>query len=81
MEQMTIKRAIAATIMAAALCTLPHQALASNNCGANWFEQAAKQASKYQELFSFNKSQLIGQLIHDGFTQEQDGCGAASIGL
>lgn len=56
MEQMTIKRAIAATIMAAALCTLPHQALASNNCGANWFEQAAKQASKYQELFSFNKS-------------------------
>lgn len=51
MRQMKIYRAIAATIMAAALCTLPHQAFASNGstsrlCGETRYETAYEASKK-----------------------------------
>ena len=44
---------------------------AVNNCGANWYEQAAKKAKSYLELTSFSYTKLIDQLEYDGFTYDQ----------
>ncbi len=43
----------------------------ATNCGANWYEQAAKSASNYLELMPFSRSDLIDQLEYDGYTHDQ----------
>lgn len=44
---------------------------AVENCGADWYEQAAKKAKQYLEIMAFSRSGLIEQLEFDGFTYEQ----------
>ena len=44
---------------------------AVDNCGADWFEQAAKKAKSYLSFTSFSRDGLIEQLEYDGFTHEQ----------
>jgi hypothetical protein len=44
---------------------------AANNCGANWFHQAAKAARAYLQYTSFSKSGLREQLEYEGFTPAQ----------
>lgn len=46
-------------------------AYAADNCGADWYEQAAKKAKQYLEIMAFSRSGLIDQLEFDGFTYEQ----------
>ena len=54
---------------------------AVNNCGADWYEQAAKRATEYIDGSSFSYIGLVNELKHDGFTVEQAEHGAASVGL
>lgn len=54
---------------------------AADNIGANWDDMARMKAEQYQKLFSFSRSQMINQLLYDGFTQEQAECGASHVGL
>ena len=54
---------------------------ASDNCGADWNEQAVESAKAYLNHSAFSYSGLIGQLEYEGFTTEQatygaDNCGA-----
>jgi uncharacterized repeat protein (TIGR02543 family) len=54
---------------------------ATNNCGANWKEQAIRSAKSYIKSNSYSYNGLINQLKHDGFTNEEsiygvDNCGA-----
>ena len=44
---------------------------AADNCGADWFEQAAKKAKSYLSFTSFSRDGLIEQLEYEGFTHEQ----------
>ena len=44
---------------------------AVDNCGADWYEQAAKSAKTYLEVSSFSRASLIEQLEYEGFTHEQ----------
>lgn len=44
---------------------------AVDNCGADWFEQAAKKAKSYLSHSSFSRDGLIEQLEYEGFTHEQ----------
>ncbi len=44
---------------------------AVDNCGADWFEQAAKMAKQYLDYSSFSRQGLIDQLEYEGFTHEQ----------
>ncbi len=53
----------------------------TDNCGADWNEQAAKKAASYMEYSSFSRDGLIEQLLFEGFTQEQAEYGATSVGL
>ena len=41
------------------------------NCGADWYEQAAKSARSYLNVMSFSRSELIDQLEYEGFTYDQ----------
>lgn len=43
----------------------------ADNCGANWYAQAAKKAASYLELTSFSYDGLVEQLEYEGFTHEQ----------
>lgn len=60
--------------------TLNEATYAADNCGANWFEQAAKKAAQYLALTSFSKQSLIAQLEFDKFTHEQAIYGAEANG-
>ena len=51
---------------------------AVDNCGADWYDQAAQKAENYLSLLSLSKSRLISQLEYDGFTPEQAQYGAAA---
>lgn len=51
---------------------------AVDNCGADWFDQAAGCAKDYLEYTSFSRSGLINQLLYEGFTQEQAEYGTAA---
>lgn len=51
--------------------TTEEATFAADNCGADWFEQAAKSAESYLDAFSFSRSELIDQLEYEGFTHEQ----------
>lgn len=44
---------------------------AADNCGADWFEQAAGSAKNYLNFYSFSKEGLIEQLEFEGYTREQ----------
>lgn len=44
---------------------------AVENCGADWYEQAAKCAKSYLDFMSFSRDGLIEQLEYEGFTYEQ----------
>lgn len=52
----------------------------ADNCGADWYEQAAKKAKQYLDYSSFSKSGLISQLEFEGFTHEQAVYGAEQNG-
>ena len=51
-----------------------------SNCGADWYEQAAKSAESYMDLMSFSRDGLIDQLEFEGFTHDQAVYGAQSVG-
>ena len=44
---------------------------AADNCGADWYEQAALCAQSYLDFMSFSRSDLIDQLEFEGFTYDQ----------
>lgn len=46
-------------------------AYAADNCGADWYEQAAWCAKNYLDIMPFSRSGLIEQLEFDGYTYEQ----------
>ena len=43
----------------------------ADNCGADWYHQAAKSAANYLEIMPFSRSGLIDQLEYDGYTYDQ----------
>ena len=54
---------------------------AADNCGADWYEQAAAKAESYLEYSAFSYTGLIEQLEYEGFSTEEatyavDNCGA-----
>lgn len=53
---------------------------AVSNCGADWYEQAAKKAEKYLEYTSFSRSGLIDQLEFEGFTSSQAEYAVTAVG-
>lgn len=53
---------------------------AADNCGADWYEQAALSAKSYLGIMAFSKSGLIEQLEYAGFTEEQAIYGAEQNG-
>lgn len=44
---------------------------AADNCGADWYKQAALSAASYLSIMSFSRQGLIDQLVYEGFTKEQ----------
>ena len=50
---------------------------AADNCGADWYDQAAGKAASYLDFMSFSKTGLIDQLEYEGFTKEESEYGAA----
>ena len=44
---------------------------AADNCGADWYEQAARSAKEYLDAMPFSRQGLIEQLEYEGFTYEQ----------
>lgn len=44
---------------------------AADNCGADWYEQAALSAKEYLDAMSFSRQGLIEQLEYEGFTYGQ----------
>ncbi len=53
---------------------------AADNCGADWYKQAALSAANYLKLMSFSRQGLIDQLIYEGFTKEQAEYGVSQNG-
>ncbi len=43
----------------------------ADNCGADWYEQAAKCAASYLDVMPFSRKELIEQLEYEGFTYDQ----------
>ena len=54
---------------------------AADNCGADWYEQAALKAEDYLEIFDFSRPELIDQLEFVGFTQSEAEYAAGAVGL
>ena len=52
----------------------------TDNCGADWNQQAAKKAESYMKYSSFSRSGLLEQLEYEGFTKEQAEYGAKAVG-
>ena len=52
---------------------------AADHCGADWNEQAARQARRYNRISSPSRDDLIDQLISTGFTEEQTVFGADAV--
>ena len=51
---------------------------AAENCGADWYEQAARKAKEYLSIMKISRRMLIDHLVSvEGFTQEQAQYGAA----
>lgn len=53
---------------------------AADNCGADWFAEAAEKAASYLRHSSFSRQGLIDQLLYEGFTQEQAEYGVTKAG-
>ena len=53
---------------------------AADNCGADWYEQAAKKAEEYLDVMSFSRDGLIDQLEYEGFTTDQAVYGVEAVG-
>lgn len=53
----------------------------ADNCGADWYEEAAECAESYLEYMSFSRESLIDQLEFEGFTYEEAVYGAEANGL
>ncbi len=60
--------------------TSPEAKYAVENCGADWYEQAAKKAEQYLNYSAFSKEGLIEQLEYEGFSHSQALHGAESVG-
>lgn len=43
----------------------------ADQCGADWYDQAARAARNYLEIMPFSRSGLIDQLEYDGYTYDQ----------
>ena len=43
----------------------------ANNCGADWYEQAALSAEEYLNVMAFSRQGLIDQLEYEGFSHDQ----------
>ena len=56
-------------------------AAAADNCGADWNEQALRQAKSYLDTMSFTYDELVSQLEYDKFTHEQAVYAADNCGL
>lgn len=52
----------------------------ADNCGADWYEQAAKKAQVYLDMMAFSRDGLIEQLEFEGFTTEQAIFGVEAVG-
>ena len=52
----------------------------ADNCGADWYYQAALTAKSYLEIMAFSKSGLIEQLEFEGFTHDAAAYGAQENG-
>ncbi len=50
---------------------------AADNCGADWYDQAAGTARDYMSFMAFSKKGLVEQLEYDGYTREEAEYGAA----
>lgn len=50
---------------------------AADNCGADWYAEAAEKAASYLKYSAFSRQGLIDQLLYEGFTQEQAEYGAS----
>ncbi|MCQ2513106.1 MAG: Ltp family lipoprotein [Lachnospiraceae bacterium] len=53
---------------------------AADNCGADWYEQAAKCAKSYLDSLALSKEELMEQLEYEGFTYDQAVYGVTSVG-
>ena len=51
-----------------------------DNCGADWYEQAALSAANYLDFSPFSREELIEQLEFEGFTHDQAVYGAEQNG-
>lgn len=60
--------------------SLSESTYAVDNCGANWYEQAAKKAREYLNVMPFSKQELIEQLEYEKFTHEQAVYGVEAVG-
>lgn len=54
---------------------------AADHCGADWNEQAVKDARAYLDVMSFSRSGLIEQLEFEGYTHDQAVYGVNGVGL
>lgn len=54
---------------------------AADNCGADWYEQAALKAQDYEDLKPFSHQGLVEQLEYEGFTHSEAEHGVSAIGL
>lgn len=53
---------------------------AVDNCGADWYEQAALMAVEYLDTMSFSRTGLIDQLEYEGFSYDQAVYGVEQAG-
>ena len=53
---------------------------AADNCGADWYEQAAKKAKSYLSHMAFSRDGLIDQLVFNGFSQAEAEYGVTQCG-
>ena len=60
--------------------SLEEATYAADNCGADWYEQAAKTAQSYLDVMSVSRQGLIEQLENEGFTTEQAEYSAKAVG-
>ena len=56
-------------------------AYGADNCGADWFAEAAEKAKSYLKHSSFSHAGLVDQLMYEGFTAEQAEHGVTSAGI
>lgn len=53
---------------------------AADNCGADWYEQAALKAAEYLDYMPFSRQELIEQLEYEGFSHAEAEYGVSQNG-